>query len=394
MVNQIISAARYNNLQSRVANVLGVGSSNSGYNQTVSSSQVPKSETIQATELNQIYADLIKIRAHQTGSEPIALIKQVYAEGTAIQISGAFINAGNSNVVTITTSTAHRLIDGLFVDTINSVLGMIQLNGVSGYAKVLTTTQFELYANYDVNLGAPFANPIGAASWDTYVSGGNFYHTIGEASYLAFESLTSTCETSKFNVDSTQADVAVKASNDRSASELWGGTATPQSVYHEFTCTFADANARRGFFNAGGEIRFSAAITNAVASGENQAKTANWVTMLSNMGTIKFNHTETVSALASGTGSTIGNYDLTNTYQTVYTKSGSAVYTENDYVVKAKSVSDKAIQFQIGFNDSDVGAGGADERVQGDLESVVSEYRATGAYVASTSFTVTLVTGL
>ena len=52
MVNQIISAARYNNLQSRVATVLGVGSSNSGYNQTVSSSQVPKSATIQATELN------------------------------------------------------------------------------------------------------------------------------------------------------------------------------------------------------------------------------------------------------------------------------------------------------------------------------------------------------
>ena len=32
MTNQIISAARYNNLQARVGNLLGVGGGNIGYN--------------------------------------------------------------------------------------------------------------------------------------------------------------------------------------------------------------------------------------------------------------------------------------------------------------------------------------------------------------------------
>ena len=39
-VGDIITAARYNNLQSRVATIMGVGSGDDGYGQNLSSSQV------------------------------------------------------------------------------------------------------------------------------------------------------------------------------------------------------------------------------------------------------------------------------------------------------------------------------------------------------------------
>lgn len=394
MTNQIISAARYNNLQARVGNLLGVGTGNIGYNQGVSSSQVPIESIVTATEMNQIYADLVKVRTHQNGSEPTGIIKQVNNNATpTLLTTGTFINTSNNNVVTIVTATDHKLIDGIYVDTISGVVGMTQLNGLFGFAKVLSATTFELYQNYDRTSGTPFTNPIGSTSFGSYISGGQFTHTISEESYYSYESLTTTCENAKFNVDFTQADPAVKATSQRTA--LWGGTATPQSVYHEFTVTFSTANARRGFFNAGGELRFSASLINLPSgSSENYQKSVNWQSMLSNMGTIKFNHTETFSTLSSGTGSAIGNYDLTSAYQTVYTKAGSSVYTENDYVIKIKSNNATQLQVRLEFNDSDVGSGGADERVEGTLDSTLTEYRATGPYVQNESPTITSVTEL
>lgn len=393
MVNQIISAARYNVLQSRIGGLLGVGVGDVGYNQTIASSQVPKANVVTAVEMNHLYSDLIKIRAHQIGSEPLSLIKRVYDNSDQISIANAYINTANNNVVTITTNENHLLIDGLWVDQFIGVQGMTQLNGVSGYAKVLSATEFELYQNYDRTQPTPLTQPIGDVTWGTYIAGGAFNHTIGEESYISYENLTTTCENARFNVDATQADPAVK--NTVSRSSVWGGTATPQVVSHEFTVTFTSANARRGFFNAGGELRFNASLSNIPALGApNYQKSADWAAMLANMGTIKFNYQETVSALANGVGSAIGNYQLTDTYQVVYTKTGSAVYVENEYTVKAKQNSNKQLQFLIEFTDDANGSGGADELVQGDLESVLSEYRATGPYVESESPTITVLQSL
>jgi hypothetical protein len=113
--------------------------------------------------------------------------------------------------------------------------------------------------------------------------------------------------------------------------------------------------------------------------------------MLSNMGTIKFNFADTTSSNNNGTGSTIGNYELTSTYQVVYTKTGSGVYIENDYIIYAKENSSKQIQFKIEFTDDANGSGGADERVEGELSSVISEYRSTGPYVENSSPTITRI---
>lgn len=69
-VEDIITAARYNNAQGRVAAILGNGSGTQGYGQNVSSSQVNSNLRVTATDVNNLYTDLKAIRVHQTGGVP------------------------------------------------------------------------------------------------------------------------------------------------------------------------------------------------------------------------------------------------------------------------------------------------------------------------------------
>ena len=62
-VGDLITAARYNNAQGRVSAILGNGSSNEGYGQTVTSSQVSSNVVINSTHVNAlfmfVYADYV-----------------------------------------------------------------------------------------------------------------------------------------------------------------------------------------------------------------------------------------------------------------------------------------------------------------------------------------------
>ena len=287
MVNQIISAARYNFLQGRIDALLGRGSGNKGYNQAVQSSSVPVSETVFASHMNNLYTDFEKVTAHQTGLIP-------------------------STVGTVTS-----------VDDIT------------------------------------------------------------ESLHAAYETLITTLESNRFSVASTQYTEA-SAGITSTRTTVWGGTATPQSVTHEFTVSFVDGNARRGFFNAGGRIIFDFELTSS-ATGDDVNKTNDWVNMLDSLTSPYFDHTETDTNSGAGTGSLIGNFDLTNSYQVVFRKTGSGVYVDNEVVIKAKENNASQIQFLIEFNDDANGAGGADERVVGTLESRITQRRATGSYVQTPS---------
>lgn len=208
---------------------------------------------------------------------------------------------------------------------------------------------------------------------------------ITDVLFSAFESLIATAEASpqRFVVHSSQA-VVESAGINSSRTALWGGTATPQSVIHEFTATFSSGTARRAFFNAGGEIRFNLSLNHTLSSGDaDYAKTNDWKNMLAAIGTIKFNYNST-TATSGGPGSTPsakGNYQLTTSYQQVYKKIGSGVYVDNDVTIEAKIQADNKIAFRITFLDDANGAGGADERVNGTLLSAVTQYRADGIYV-------------
>ena len=69
-VNDIITSARYNNAQGRVAAVLGNGSGNEGYGQAVTSQQVSSGLKVTAQDINNLFTDLNKIKIHQIGAVP------------------------------------------------------------------------------------------------------------------------------------------------------------------------------------------------------------------------------------------------------------------------------------------------------------------------------------
>jgi hypothetical protein len=63
-----ILALDYNNIQSKIGQVLGVGAGNYGYNQTVLSGQVSVNQKITAIQWQNLYNDLIAARTHQTNA--------------------------------------------------------------------------------------------------------------------------------------------------------------------------------------------------------------------------------------------------------------------------------------------------------------------------------------
>jgi hypothetical protein len=71
-VNNTILASDYNSIQSTVASILGTGSGDRGYGQAVSSSQVAATNTITATQMQNLKTDLDKIRYHQANAASTA----------------------------------------------------------------------------------------------------------------------------------------------------------------------------------------------------------------------------------------------------------------------------------------------------------------------------------
>jgi len=226
-VRDKVTAATYNTLQSRVANIMGTGFGNSGYGQAIQSATVSANSVITATQLEQLRDDINNARVHQTGSlTPLSEIQ---------------------------------------------VQDIIAANTSGGDA----TKGFN---DYDEQIGL--------------------------------------IEADRYLVDGTQVSIEAGISSTRTTQ--WNGTIT-----HRLTVSFTSENARRYFFNTGGEIQIKAQLSN--GSG---AKDTDWATMLSNMGTVRMNFENTQSS-GTGTGSSIGNYDLTTSLQTIFTKTGSGVYAEN-----------------------------------------------------------------
>ena len=69
-VGDPITAARYNIIQSTVANVLSTGSGDSGYGQALQSSQVAQNQLIEDDHMNTLRLDIRKAYLHQNNSYP------------------------------------------------------------------------------------------------------------------------------------------------------------------------------------------------------------------------------------------------------------------------------------------------------------------------------------
>ena len=289
-VGDIITAARYNNAQARVAAVMGTGSSTEGYGQVLTSAQTSTGQTVSSTQVNNLYTDITAGRIHQVGTLPATILQ---------------VNSGD--IIADETSD----------DTLGNV-GSGQYKGFTDYESLIST-----------------------------------FESVGERF--------------KLNVDHSTTLISITGS----ITANWNSLRT-----HIVRATFVDANARRHFFNSGGTINFTAEL-----AGYSGAKSVDWANMLSNMGSIKFDYTSTYAS-GSGTGTNIGNFDLTSTYQQVFTKTGSGIYVENDYNIQAKEITSNVIEFLIEFRDDNAPGGyGVDENVNGTLTSRLGTTRASGIYV-------------
>lgn len=290
-----ITAARINNLQNRIALIHGTGAGQNGYGQSLASSQVDALDgIIRASDINNIYTDILNARVHQVGPGDLSVAEVV----------------SNLNVIAEDTS------------------------------------------NFIEDDGDVVSDPTG------------FKKGIDD-----FENIISQVESNKFLVHPSQAENKLMITDVRTAS--WNGL-----IYHVVRVTFNSADHRRHFFNTGGEIRFSCSN-----SGAQTQKGLDWSDLCGEVGTVVFNYTQTTG---NGVSSNIGNYDLTSSYQTVFSKVGSgtysAVYAGNQYNVKARETSSSIIEFRIEFNDT-VSDNNVDNNVDGRLENNVQMFIAKGSYV-------------
>jgi hypothetical protein len=283
-VGDLITAARYNNAQARVAAIMGVGSTTEGYGQTLTSAQVSTALTVTAVQVNALHTDISAGRIHQTGAAPTTIVELV---------------VGN------------KIADATSDDPDGTK------KGFQDYEDLITIFEAD---------PARFAV---AASQTTSGTG-----------------ITST-RTATWNTD----------------------------ISHIVRVDFATADARRNYFNAGGTIKFEATLASA-----GDAKSNDWASMLTAMGTISMGYTATTST-GSGTASSIGNFDLTSSYQTIFRKPGTGVYAANDYYISAKANSATQLEFTLLFQEEAAGNPNFDEVVNGTLVSSAKFKRPSGAYV-------------
>lgn len=294
-------------------------------------------------------------------------------------LSSRFNNLRNRIAAIMGNSTASAPTTG-YGQTFDSqtVVGSRDVNDLS----TANTIDAQQYVDLYTDMVRARVHQVGSSfTIDPFVVGDYLTNTTStdkiEDLYITnLENLMTSIEQDKFEIDlSTQASVETlrNASNTTIASFRpqnrtgpWNGT-----LSHIFTVDFPSLEVRRHFFNAGGQIRFSANLVYNFS----QTKTTQWKNSLASMGNVAFKANETTSLSTGGTRQ-IGNYDLTSTYQLAFRFSIGGLYTGSYYEIYALENSDTQIQFRVYFRDSDPEA--TDEDVFGDLTSTIQFARPDG----------------
>ena len=287
-VNDLITAARYNNAQGRVSAILGNGSGNEGYGQTVTSSQVSSNIVIDATHINAMFTDLKNIFVHQTGGNPNSIAEVEVGDTVAEDTSGGDTKEG-----------------------------------------------FKDYEDFISIVEIP---------------------------------------SNRFRLASAQSSTL------NNAKVIQRRNQWTAPIDCEFLVSFTSSDARRHFFNSGSSLTFISSLSGTPTVGDSVAKSQDWASILGNAGTVSLNHEATTT---SGTGvvQSIGNFDLTTSYQEIYRKSATGVYGNNNYILSAKAPTSSTIQIKYNFYDAAVSGYKIDEPVQGLLEAKIGFVRASGSFV-------------
>ena len=196
-----------------------------------------------------------------------------------------------------------------------------------------------------------------------------------------YDSLLEIATSNRFFIDASQSVVTAKTS----ATSAWSTSLTAT-----LTITFSNSNEARYFFNSGGKVRFTTSLTGGTVTPQYTA----WVNILNSIGTRSF---------GADTDPFVSYYTLTNTFQTYYTSFASSPYSNNSYILEARTDvannnTGTATQLFLRvtladtYVDPDVASGASfppTDSVNGTLTIAVSELKAAGSLQPSGSFAIT-----
>lgn len=158
-------------------------------------------------------------------------------------------------------------------------------------------------------------------------------------------------EQNRFEVAGTQVSLDLLFSDERETE--FNGT-----VSSTFRLSFSSNDARRHFFNAGGQIIIQGSVTNLQSPGDvSYDRNQGWNGLINNPGSIVFgyNYVDLPSENTNGVtlASNTGNYQLTSQYQVIFKKEGgSGVYSNSFWQIEAKNRDDQSIDFRISLTDA------------------------------------------
>ena len=350
----------YNALQTNVSNVLGTGSGNLGYGQSLTSVNLTGTPRVQAADWANLKIDLLKIANHQGVSSNASIVSLIGASFTGV------ITTGTLTVSSVTGTIAiGDAVIGLGVSVGTYITG--------GSGATWTVTPSQSVSSTAMKSGGQFSSGdrIGALTLQSF---SNAYTSINSNTFAI----------AQYSDESFSPTI----SNSRTAS--WGTPSIP-AIVHAFTVDFGSANAARYFFNSGSSLRFSG--SRILGSGSTQD--TNWSTMFTNMSAVIFNYNSTTAS--SGTGSSIGFYNLTSSNQTIFTISGSGNYSTNSYTVQARcdvvnNSTGTARYVYITITLTDTHSNAFSDVVDGTITSAISMRRASGSNVSVTAPTATNTT--
>ena len=380
VVGTNVTAANYNTIQGKINDVLGAGDgAQNGYGQTIQSSQKSAGDVIAATDMQQLYNDLIKARLHQTNP-----VTWTNADGLAAPSADENVGASAADVGDETPLAIFSLVastEYMIVDTGDSDFTLIGASANEAGIKFTATGP-------GTGTGIAKLSPTSANAEEDQAEG-----------YLDFEAAADEIVA---DINQHDADNFTISTVTSTRTNPWGGGdfASPGSkITNEVEITWLNSDQRRYFFNTGGEIRFNADLIGAVTA---SSKEDNWNTVLANMGTITFGKSATTADGSSpGSGSAIGNYyadwNLTSSSNraVIYIKNGSGIYADIQYRIEAWEVAagnastPSTLRFRIEFQDNDYSSSPSDvdEYIDNDIESNVKIYHDTILGIPAPSLT-------
>jgi len=314
-----VTITEYNDYVSRVNTILGIGSGKTGYGVAMANTghAVAGTTEISAAQWAGLKTDINLIHSHQLNT----------TTGIGDIVSGNIIGADTSN-----TSAGSTVLRDNATDTF-TIVNPANNKGVNDFGPTLTAIEVDPETVFSTNLALE-SKVTPATSGASYTASWQSLSAIVQVTFA-------------------------------------GGYVCKNNAGANVTATTDDH--RRHFFNTGGEIRFSSAMTNGSGT-----KAADWTTMLVNSGTISFKNSATTTTGSATVGSGFGSEDLSTSYQQIAIKYGSnALYAENNFSVNAKIDGSGNILFQFVWTDSDAGDPGTDEIVNGDVNLTMSQVRCT-----------------